>query len=198
MNIYSLDLPLLTRTVSYYALSRIGFEGVFDVLLKMKPVKNWPMSSWLLSIFHELAIIPLVNYFCSTNTLYLTTASYYIADFAWFFREGTFHRLLFHHLASISILMTGLLMLSKEEKENLKPNILALTYGSACLNIRGLFNGTGFLYLHDFYYGLLYLASRIYAVMTLFKASKISVLVAIPLLVHNLKIVKILLFRRKS
>ena len=37
MNIYSIDLPLLTRTVSYYALSRISFEGVFDVLLKMKP-----------------------------------------------------------------------------------------------------------------------------------------------------------------
>tara|TARA_Y100000389_G_C17416848_1_gene494267 strand:+ start:995 stop:1582 length:588 start_codon:yes stop_codon:yes gene_type:complete len=195
MNIPNIDTTVLTPAVSGYALSRIVFEIVFDNVFKLKPIKKWPASSWFLTIAHELLVIPYVNYYYNTNTLYLTTASYYIADFAWFWRVGSFQRLLFHHLASISVLMTGLILLPEEEKENLKGNILALTYGSACLNIRGVLNGTGFLRISDFWYGLFYLFSRIYAVMSLYNASKISILVSIPLLLHNLKIVKILFSR---
>ena len=187
----------LSAGVSSYALLRKVLEITLDDRLNYPSIKGWPFSSWMISILHDLVIIPFVSSTGDTDRIYFTACCYYLADFIWFARAKSFQGLLYHHLSTILVIAIALIHLNKETRKRYCSNILYLTLGSGVLNIRGvtriLFNRR----IPDTLIAFLYLTSRLLVIRSLKSATRLEIAISSPLMIHNLSIVYKLLVRNR-
>ena len=184
--------------VSSYALLRKLLEVVLDEGLNYQPIKSWPFSSWIISILHDLVIVPTLTYTgSSVDSIYITTCSYYLADFVWFARSKSFQGLFYHHVATILIIAIALVHFNQETRNRYCSNILYMTIGSGILNLRGVLRATRKQSLPDYIYAMLYLTTRLLVIKSLKEASRFEMAISAPLLAHNFSIVYKLLNRQR-